>query len=80
MWEYVSYSLQVKNTYRFLEIGHTQNEGDCMHAYIEYSKKRKSIYVPMQRFTLVWCSKVNNNPYVVIEIANEEFLDFKQIL
>lgn len=49
-----------------------------MHACIENSKKGKSIYVPEQWVTLVRCSKDNGNPYVVIKIAIEEFLDLKQ--
>lgn len=64
----------------FLVRGHTQTEGDSIHACIENFKKGKSIYVPVQWVTLVRCSKVTDNPYVVTEIANEEFIDFKPIV
>lgn len=80
MWEYASFSLKVKITHRFLERGHTQTEGDSMHACIEKSKKGKMIYAPLQWVTLIRCAKVTGNPYVVEEIANEEFLNFKSIV
>lgn len=38
------------------------------------------IYVPVQWVMLIRCAKVTGNPYVIKEIANEEFLDFKPIV
>lgn len=63
MWEYAAFKFKVKITHRFLERGHTQNEGDSMHSCIERSKKVKSIYVPAQWITLVRCAKVTGEPY-----------------
>lgn len=77
MREYAAFTFKVKITHRFLEKGHTQNEGDSMHACIENSHKRKLIYVPSQWVTLIRCAKVTWKPYTVFEISNEEFLDFK---
>lgn len=53
MWEYASYTLKLKITHRFLERGHTQNEGDSMHAVIENAKKGKIIYMPDQWVILI---------------------------
>ena len=41
-------------THKFLEVGHTQNEGDSMHSTIERSKGRCPIYSPqLSSFTLL---------------------------
>jgi len=42
MWECAAFTLKVKITHRFLERGHTQNEGDSRHACIKNSKKVKN--------------------------------------
>jgi len=75
MWEYAAFTFKVKITHRFLEKGHTQNEGDSMHACIENAHKGKLIYVPSQWVTLIRCAKVTGKPYTVFEVSNEEFLD-----
>lgn len=40
MWEYAAYTIKVNIVHTFLEKGHTQNEGDSMHATIECAKKK----------------------------------------
>lgn len=77
MWEYAAFIHKVNIRHTFLEKGHTQNEGDSVHATIECAKKRTIIYVPMQWVTLVQSAKVTNQPYLVIQMSNNEFLDFK---
>lgn len=77
MWEYAAFTLKAKITHRFLERGHTQNEGDSMHACIENSKKGKTIYVPVQWITLVRCAKVTGKPYLVTEVSNEDFFELQ---
>lgn len=73
MWEYVAFKLKIKITYTFLEKGHTQNEGDSVHAYIEKAQIGKIIYMPAQWVTLISCAKVTRNPYTVVEVSNEKF-------
>lgn len=80
MWEYAAFKLKVKITHRFFEKGHTQNEGDSVHACIENAQKGKIIYVPAQWITLISCAKVTGNPYKVFEVSNEEFLNFKPLV
>ena len=41
----------------YLEAGHTQNEGDSMHAVIERASKHVNIYTPMQWYTLASSAK-----------------------
>jgi len=48
MWEYAAVKLKVKITHTFLEKGHTQNEGDSVHACIENAQKGKVICIPAQ--------------------------------
>lgn len=51
-----------------------------MHVCIENAQKGKTIYVPAQWFTLIRCAKVTGKPYTVIEVSNEDFLDFKPLV
>ncbi|KAK4875521.1 hypothetical protein RN001_011943 [Aquatica leii] len=71
-------------THKFLIVGHTQNEGDSMHASIEREKKRvlKSgpIYVPSQWSMVVRNAKKQGKPYKVDEISTNDVLDFKKII
>lgn len=80
MWEYAAFTLKIKITHTFLEKGHTQNEGDSMHASIENAKKGKTMYVPADWISLVMSAKINGEPYRVQIVANEEFLNFKPLV
>lgn len=70
-------------THKFLIVGHTQNEGDSMHAAIEKEKKRmlKSgpIYVPSQWSVIVGSAKKQGTPYAVDEISTQDIIDFKDL-
>ncbi|CAD0198036.1 unnamed protein product [Chrysodeixis includens] len=77
MYLYAAKLLKVHVCHRFLEKGHTQQEGDSVHALIERSSKRKMIYTPLEWYTCVrWC-KGNEKPYEVIEVSANDILDFK---
>lgn len=41
MFAFAATHFQIEIIHRFLEEGHTQNEGDSMHAVIENAKKRR---------------------------------------
>ncbi|XP_060806519.1 uncharacterized protein LOC132903184 [Amyelois transitella] len=80
MYAFCSSKFKIDICHRFLEKGHTQQEGDSVHAMIEKSSKRKSIYSPEEWYTLVrWC-KTSGDPYEVINITQNMFLDFKGCL
>lgn len=70
-------------THKFLVKGHSQNEGDSVHATIEreVSKSLKSgpIYVPQQYVTIIRGAKKRGNPYEVQELNYEMFLDLKDL-
>ena len=64
-------------THKFLEHGHTQNEGDSMHSTIEAEIGRTPVYSPQQYYIMARLAKKRGKPYVVTELAGEDFLDFK---
>lgn len=45
MWEYGAFIHKVNIRYTFLEKDHSQNEGDSVHATIEWAKKGTIINV-----------------------------------
>lgn len=78
----VMYNKKIKTiTHKFLEKGHTQNEGDSMHATIEKEKKRVSksgpIYIPAQWATIIKSAKKTGKPYNVSEICTQDIYDLK---
>lgn len=79
-YSWVSQKYNVNITHTFLEKGHTQNEGDSVHANIERNKKNTVIYVPSEWYNIIRTSKVNGDPYKVIEMNQSEFFDFKEFV
>ncbi|KAK9717061.1 hypothetical protein QE152_g24365 [Popillia japonica] len=70
-------------THMFLVKGHTQNEGDSVHACIEKEKNRlfKSgpIYVPAQWATVIRSARKRGTPYKVNEIDTKDIFDLKTL-
>lgn len=67
-------------THRFMEKGHTQNEGDSVHALVERESERRMIYVPDEWFFLVRWAKTEGMPYNVREMTSQDFYNFKDLL
>ncbi|XP_073953172.1 uncharacterized protein [Choristoneura fumiferana] len=68
-------------THRFLEVGHTQNEGDSVHSVIERaSHKGRVIYTPQQWFNLIRWAKTSGDPYRVTELTQDDILDLRTLL
>jgi hypothetical protein len=65
-------------TLKFFTVGHSQNEGDSMHARIENETNRilkgGPIYQPYQWVSVIKCAKKNGKPYTVYKMQNEDFL------
>ncbi|KAL4720653.1 hypothetical protein ACJJTC_002751 [Scirpophaga incertulas] len=59
------------------EKGHTQNEGDSVHALIKKTARGREIYSPDEWYSLVRWAKVNDKPYNVIEVNQDMIFDFK---
>ena len=68
-----------KITHNFLEKGHTQNEGDCMHSTIEKAIGKTPVFSPQQYYILARSAKKTGNPYTVHELATDDILDFHLI-
>ncbi|KAH9643194.1 hypothetical protein HF086_012856 [Spodoptera exigua] len=66
--------------HRFLVVGHTQNEGDSMHALIERQTKDKMLYTPDQWYTAFRFAKSDEKPYKVTEVSQDLIKDFKSKL
>lgn len=76
---YAAVTYQIKITLSFMEVGHTQNEGDSMHSAIERCARRIPIYTPGQWATIARKACVRK-PYFVNELNQTEFFDIKDIL
>ncbi|KAI8435869.1 hypothetical protein MSG28_004078 [Choristoneura fumiferana] len=77
---FLSKKYNVDITHRFLERGHTQNEGDSVHALIEKESKGKMIFTPDQWYALVRWAKTTGKPYNVIELTQQDVFDYKPLL
>jgi len=62
-------------THKFLERGHTQNEGDSMHATIEKAIGKNSVYTPDQYYMIARTAR--QTPYKVHEM--QDFYNFKTL-
>lgn len=79
MYMYACWKYNITITHRFLVVGHTQNEGDSMHALIEKRTKNVEIYTPEQWHMAIRMAKAAK-PYKVTEVSQELIFDFKSCL
>lgn len=78
MYVYAASKYNVHIIHRFLEKGHTQSEGDSMHARIETKSAGREIYTPQQWIEIIKTAR--GNPYVVIEVDREMIYNFKALV
>lgn len=77
LYVYAAKKFNVTIYHRFLEKGHTQNEGDSMHSVIERASKTKMIYTPEEWRLLARWAKNEGEPYEVCNMTRDRFFDFK---
>lgn len=77
---YAAVKFKIRISHSFLEVGHTQNEGDSMHALIENKSKGVTIYRPQDWYNLIQTAREGPKKYVVTEMSNEMILDFKILI
>jgi hypothetical protein len=65
-------------THNYFERGHSQMEGDSVHATIENATKRMEIYSPDDWVSAIKTAKQTQPKYDVIEIKHPMILDFKE--
>lgn len=78
MYMHASRTLNLDIVHRFLQTGHTQNEGDSMHACIEKNLKNKIVYTPDQLYEIIMNAKVHKK-FVMTEMSQNVFYDFKSL-
>ena len=64
--------------HKFPEQGHSQNEGDSVHARIEANKKHAEIMVPREWYNIIRTAK-RSQPYSVIPVDYDDIYDFKRL-
>lgn len=64
---------------RYLEKGHTYNEGDSMHARIENSCKDMNVYTQEQWCEIMRTAKKNEPFYIVHELSQNEIYNFRTL-
>lgn len=80
LYLYASKLLGISITHRFFETGHSQNEGDSMHACIEKNLKNKVLYTPDQIYSNILNAKITGEKYRVKEVEQSEVYDLKPLV
>nr|CAH7718651.1 unnamed protein product [Callosobruchus chinensis] len=71
------YVIKIRHT--FLEPGHTQNEGDCVHSVIERAARNIPIYTPEQWCSVVRTAKRKKPFYTVYELTQKDVFDLRKL-
>lgn len=80
LYIYAAKLFGISITHRFFETGHSQNEGDSMHARIEKNLKNKVLYTPDQIYSIILNSKITGEKYRVKELEQSEVFDLKPLV
>lgn len=70
---------KVKITHRFLEPGHTQNEGDSVHSTIERNCRHKTFYTPAQWYECIKTARKSKRPFEVLEVDQSLIRNWKHL-
>lgn len=79
MLAYASAIFGVSIIHRFLECGHTQNEGDSMHSAIESAARDKDLFTPDEWINVMESAR-SDNPYEVIKVTQDLVFDLKDLV
>nr|CAI5861067.1 unnamed protein product [Callosobruchus analis] len=79
MYSYLSQKYVIKIRHTFLEPGHTQNEGDCVHSVIERAARNIPIYTPEQWCSVVRTAKRKAPFYTVYELTQKDVFDLRKL-
>lgn len=80
LYVYAAKKYKIRITHRFLQKGHTQNEGDSVHSVIERASQPKTIYSPDEWRLLVRWAKCEGEPYVVCNVTQNDVFDVKSLV
>lgn len=76
MFMVAALKFNVKITHRFLECGHSQNEGDSMHSAIESASKNQNVYCPEDWKTIIRGAR-RENQFEIVDLRQEMIYNFK---
>ena len=79
MLAYASAKYNVTIRHNFLKTGHTQNEGDAVHAAIKRHAKGRKNFTPDEWCEVIRGAKIKNPKYVVIKVTYDMIFDFKEL-
>ncbi|KAK3933057.1 Homoserine kinase [Frankliniella fusca] len=79
MYNLLSKKYNIKIIHRYLQKGHTQMECDSVHARIEKKTRSTDIFTPKEWYGFIRTAKVKRPMYTVIEVTQENILNFKDI-
>ncbi|XP_053599759.1 uncharacterized protein LOC128669186 [Plodia interpunctella] len=80
LYVYAAKKFNIRITHRFMQKGHTQNEGDSVHSVIERASRAKIIYTPHEWRLLAKWAKNDGEPYVIRNISQNDVFDFKSLV
>ncbi|CAH2100600.1 unnamed protein product [Euphydryas editha] len=80
LYLFAATKFKLEITHSFFEPGHSQNEGDSMHACIERALKNKQIYTPDQLYGLVMNAKQTGEKYKLKEMRQTDFYNIKDLI
>ncbi|KAJ8688004.1 hypothetical protein QAD02_023799 [Eretmocerus hayati] len=73
---YASIKFKIRIILRFLEVGHTQNEGDSVHAMIEKNSRHRDVWTHDDWVQVILTARTTK-PYRVIDVQHSMVFDFK---
>lgn len=65
--------------HRFLEVGHTQCEGDHAHSTIEQKSRKQEVFIPQEWNSIIKIAN-SQNPYEVIEVNQSMIYNWKELV
>lgn len=79
MFVLAAIKFNVSIIHRFLECGHTQNEGDTMHAAIEKASSNRNCFCTDHWINIMKNAR-DSNPLEVIKVTQDFIFNFKPIV
>lgn len=79
MLAYASVKFNVNIKLTFLETGHTQNEGDAVHATIEQYARKRKVYSEHKWCDIIRNAKRTGHKYIVINVQYHMIFNFKDL-
>ena len=80
MFAYASAKFNIDIKYSFIEVGHTQNEGDSVHATIERYARGRKIFSQSEWSDVIKNAKQSSKQYEVRTVTFDQIYDFNDLM